>query len=92
LNLREGCFQSFLGGLLVMVGLQVQPHLGWPSEVAFEPEGGIHREGTFAFHDFIDPLRRDADVLGNAVFRNAERNQKALAKDFLPLSPIHHQE
>ena len=82
MNFREGCFQGLLGSLLVMVGLQIQPHLGWPSEVAFEPEGGIHGEGTLTFHDFIDPARWHTDVLGNAVFRNAERNQEFLTKDF----------
>jgi hypothetical protein len=36
LNFSEGGFQGLLGGLLVVVRLEIQPHIGGPAEVAFE--------------------------------------------------------
>ena len=78
----ERGFQGGFGDLLVVVGLEIEPHLGWPSEIAFEAQGGIHGEGTLALDDFVDPPGRDADVLGYPVFRKTEGDQEILAQDF----------
>jgi hypothetical protein len=44
--------------LLVVLGLEIEPHLGWPSEIAFEAQGGIHGEATLTLDDFVDNARR----------------------------------
>ncbi len=54
-----------------MVRLEIEPHIGGPAEVAFEPQGGVHGEGALALHDLVDAPGRDANVLGDAVFREA---------------------
>jgi hypothetical protein len=57
LDFHQRGFQGFLGCLLVVVGLEVEPDLGRPAEVAFQAQGGIHGEGAPAFHD-ISLMRR----------------------------------
>lgn len=37
-------FQGLLGGLLVVVRLEIQPHIGGPAEVAFQAQGRVHGE------------------------------------------------
>ena len=69
MNSGERGFQGGFGDLLVVVELEIEPHLGWPSEIAFEAQGGVHGETALALDDFVDPPRRDTDVLGHPVFR-----------------------
>lgn len=71
-----------MGNLLVVMVLQVEPNLGGPAEVAFEAERGVDRDGSFAFDDFVDTARRNSDVFGETVFREAERKEKILTEDF----------
>jgi hypothetical protein len=78
----ERGFQGGFGDLLVVVGLEIEPHLGWPSEIAFEAQGGIHGEATRALDDFVDSPGRDTDVLGDPVFRQTKGHQEILAEDF----------
>ena len=59
--------------------LQVEPDLCRPAEVALKTQGGIDRDGTFAFDDFIDATWWNADVFGEAIFGESERNEKILA-------------
>ena len=68
----ERGFQGDFGDLLVVVGLEIEPHLGWPSEIAFEAQGGIHGEATLTLDDFVDSPGRDTNVLGDPVFRQTE--------------------
>ncbi len=72
-----GCFC----GLLIVVGLEIEPHFGGPAEVAFEAQGGVHGEGAFAFYDLVDAAGRDADVFGDAVFRKAKGDEEILAEN-----------
>ena len=44
MDFRKGGFQRYLGGLLVVVRLEIEPHIGGPAEVAFEAQGGVHGE------------------------------------------------
>ena len=37
-------FHGCLGGLLIVVRLEIEPHIGGPAEVAFEAQGGVHGE------------------------------------------------
>lgn len=71
-----------LGDLAVIAGLQIQPDLGRPLEVAGEAQGGVRRDGAFALHDFIDAARRHADVMGETVFGQTKRREKILAENF----------
>lgn len=82
MNSCQRILQQLLGGLLVIVGLEVQPDLGGPAEVAFEPQGAIDRERPLALHDFIDAPGRDADVFSHPVFRKTEGDQEVLAENF----------
>jgi hypothetical protein len=81
LNFGKGGFQGHLGGLLIVVGLEIEPHIGWPAEVAFEAQGGVHGEGPLALDDLVDAPGRDANVLRDAVFREAKGNQEILAEN-----------
>ena len=81
MNSRQRGLQGFFGDLLVVVGLEIQPHVGGPSEVAFEPQGGINSEGALALHDFVDAPGRNADVLGYTLFRESKGNQEILAEN-----------
>ena len=65
----ERGFQGGFGDLLVVVGLEIEPHLGWPSKIAFEAQGGVHGETTLTLDDFVDSPGRDTDVLGHSIFR-----------------------
>lgn len=40
----EGGFQSGLGGLLVLMGLEIEPDFGGLAEVALEAQGRVHGE------------------------------------------------
>ena len=65
-----------------MVGLDIEPHLGRPAEIALKPQGCIHGKGAFALHDLFDAAWRDTNVLGNPVFRESQWNQEILAENF----------
>lgn len=74
-------FHRLLGDLLIVVGLEVEPHFGRPRELAFETQCRVDRDRPLPFHDLVDPARRHAEVLGDPVFRNAQRQQEILAED-----------
>jgi len=40
LNFGKGGFHGCLGGLMVVVRLEIKPHISGPAEVAFEAVGG----------------------------------------------------
>ena len=71
-----------MGNLLVVMVLQVEPNLCGPAEVALKAQGGVDRDGAFAFDNFVDAARRNSDVFGETVFREAERKKKILTEDF----------
>jgi len=79
---RQCALRRFLGHLLVVVGLAVEPHLGRPAEVAFDAQGGIDGDSPLALDDFIDAPGRDSDVLSDPAFRQPERDQEVFAEDF----------
>ena len=64
------------------MGLEVKPNLGRPLKVTVESQSGIHSDGALAFDDLVDAARGNADVFGNAILRQAKRQQKILAKNF----------
>ena len=78
----QGGFQSILGDLLVVMVLEVEPNLCGPAEVAFETQGGIDRDGAFAFDDLVDAAWWNSDVFGETVFRESERDEEILAQNF----------
>jgi len=82
MNTRERGFQGLLGRLLVVVGLEIEPHPGRPAEIAFEAQRRIDGQRALAFDDFVDAPGRDPDILGDTVFRKSERDEKILAQDF----------
>ena len=62
-----GGFHGCLGGLLVVVRLEIEPHISGPAEVAFEAQCGVHGEGALALDDLVDAPGRDANVLGDTI-------------------------
>ena len=54
MDLRQGGYHGFLGELLVVVRLEIEPHCGRPAEVAFETQGGIDGDRPLALDDLID--------------------------------------
>jgi hypothetical protein len=82
MDFRECGFHGFLGGLLVVVGLEIEPHFGRPAEIALEPQGSVHGEGAFTLHDLIDAAGGDANVPRHTVFGNTQRDQEILAENF----------
>jgi len=82
LDVSQGFRHPFLGELLVVVSLEVEPHLGRPLEILFEAQGGIYRDGTLALHDLIDAARRDSNIFRHAIFGQAKWKEKVLTEDF----------
>ena len=65
-----------------MVGLEIQPDFGRPTEIALKTKGGVNGESPLALHNFVDAARWDADVLSDSILGQAERDQKIFAEDF----------
>ncbi len=78
---QNGAHRLFCN-LSVIMSLQIQPHFSGPSEVAGEAQGGVSGDGALALYDLVDAARGHADVLSKAVFRQAERQEEILSKDF----------
>ena len=57
MDFRQGGHHGFLGELLVMVRLKIEPDCGRPAEVAFETQGGIDGDRPLALDDLIDAAR-----------------------------------
>ena len=68
--------------LEVVARLHIEPEPFGRAEVASQAEGGIRADGTGAVYDLVDATRGDADVLGQAVLREAERLEKVVREDF----------
>ena len=60
--------------MLVVVALQIEPYFGRPTEIPLESQGGVHGEGAFTLHDFVDAAGRHANLFRHAVFRKPQRN------------------
>lgn len=63
-------------------GLGAEPISVGQTEKPAEAQVGVGRDGATARDDFADSLRRNADFLGQAVLRDAERNKKFLFQQF----------
>ena len=66
----------------VVIGLEVQPELRGGAEILAEADRGIDRDRACAADDFVDAARRNADVLGQAVFGDAQRRQEFFGENF----------
>ena len=53
-----------------MVRLEIEPYIG-----------GVHGERALGLDDLVDTPGRDANVLGDAVFREAKGTQEILAEN-----------
>jgi hypothetical protein len=56
--------------------LDAQPVPGRQSKIFAEPQIRIRCYRSFTGNDFTDPLGRNTDILGNAIFRDIKRKQK----------------
>ena len=77
------CFTHGLAGDgRVVVGLSVKPPSIAAPKVPAQPKVGVGGDGPLAGDDVTDPLRRHADVLGQAVFRQAKGLEKFIVVHF----------
>lgn len=65
----------------VKVALKIEPELRGDAKVASETQRSVCRDAPVAMNNFVDPPGRDADVLRQAVLRNAHRLEELLHKD-----------
>lgn len=56
-------FHGFLGGLLVVVVLEIEPDFGRPAEIPLQPQRGVHGEGAVALEGFRSVAGRDGEVV-----------------------------
>jgi len=66
----------------VKVALKIEPELRGDAKVASETQRSVCRDAPVAMNKFVDPPGRDADVLRQAVLRNAHRLEELLHEDF----------
>ncbi len=77
----QNCAHFVFRNLTVKVCLEVKPDFGRPLKISVESQGGVGGNGALAFDNFIDAARRNADILGKPIFRQAKRKQKVLAEN-----------
>ena len=70
-----------LGSAEVVVGLQVDPELGFHVEEDAEGESGLGGDGAPAFDDLGDARGGNAGAAGELSVRNAHRVQKLFEED-----------
>ncbi len=58
--------------------LKIQPKLFRRSEVASKPKRGVSCNGTGPVNNFVNPTRRDANVLGQTILREFERLKEVI--------------
>jgi hypothetical protein len=59
-HLALNLFGKFvLGTLQIVLHLEAEPKIGRCTEILREPKRSVRRDGTLAFHDFEDTVRRD---------------------------------
>ena len=63
----ESIGQALFFDFEIVQGLKVHPEMRFHAEMSGQPQGGISRDGAFSMHDFVDPARRNAEVLGEAI-------------------------
>ena len=73
LNGGQFLLEGFFGDGCVIGGLPAQPPPITQAEVAAKSKVGVSRDSALARDDFTNSLRRNSDVLGEAVLRQAKR-------------------
>jgi hypothetical protein len=79
-DLRQGLGEGFFRHLGVIGRLRPQPIAVGKTEEPAQAQVGIRRDGTLAPHDLTDPLGGHTDFLGEAVLREAHRDQELFAQ------------
>lgn len=78
----EHSAQCGLGHFGVIRRLGAQPITGREAQEAAKSQVGIRRDCAPPGNDFADALRGDANLLGEAILREPERDEKLLAEEF----------
>jgi len=65
-----------------MGDLRTEPVAVGKSEETAQAKVSIRSDSAFACHNIANPLRRYADLPGEAIARNAYRDEKLLQKQF----------
>src|SRR5262252_6780838 len=69
-----GCFQ-------VVVGLEIYPELRGVAKVTRQAQGCVGGDGSTFVHNFTNSRDRDAEVAGQSIYADAEREHELLAQN-----------
>jgi len=77
----ESVSEAVLLPLKIEVGLEVDPKPWRDSEVAPQTQGRVRRDASVPMDNLVDSSRRNADVLGEAILRDAHGLEELLHED-----------
>jgi hypothetical protein len=63
------------------VALKIKPELRGDAKVTSETQRGVRRDAPVAMNNFVDAAGRDADILRQAILRNAHRLEELLQEN-----------
>src|SRR3954469_12311036 len=70
--------EPVLLNLQIVMRLQVQPELRRHLKIPAETQRSVRSDSSLAFDDLVDPTRRNSDVFGKTILRDAHRFEKFL--------------
>jgi hypothetical protein len=76
----EAITEAILLQFQVVMGLQIQPEPIGRLKVPRQSQRRVGGNRALPTDDFVDPPRRDADVLGQTILADAKRAEKLLKK------------
>jgi hypothetical protein len=78
---RQPVSDSILLSGKVKVALQIEPELRGDAKVTSQTQRGVRRDAPVAMNNFVDAAGRDADILRQAILRNAHRLEELLQEN-----------
>ena len=78
---RQPVSGSILLSGKVKVALQIEPELRGDAKATSETQRGVRRDAPVAMNNFLDAPGGDADILRQAVLRNAHGLEELLQED-----------